>query len=286
MSAKDGRAIQFFIQYDGLRSKDSSIDLLELGESLQGFSKILACASNFASTGQFNRRYSSLNVSVSTNARFEEGCLEIPVWISSNIGELFSGFAGSVLTAVVAYVLSKRGKKEMEHLSNALNKALEQNHAMQERLLSTIDKMADGLVAASRQALSPIGKSCDTIAILDQDKQGTGVSANKDVKEHIERLKEQEITSESEYVGRISELDKLTGACKVSLDDDPVEMRVTCLITDPLLQVSGNRYVEAFASNEPIKFKAKAQLTPEGDIAKLFISDVVLEKVRSQALPD
>lgn len=271
------QTVQYFLQYDGLKLGEHSIDLSELGESLQGFSKILSCVSNFIQTGQFNRRYSSLNFTVSTNANIEAGCIEIPVWITANVPELFSGFAGSALTAVVAYVLSKRGKQEMEHLSQALKQSLAQNQSLQERLLSTIDKMADGLVAASRQALSPIGKSCETIAVLDQKKNSTGISVDQDMKDHINKLKEQEITAESEYIGCISELDKLTGACKISIDDDPSDMRIACVITDPLLQVSGNLYVQAFADGKPIRFKAKAQLNSEGDITKLFISDVVTD---------
>lgn len=269
----DSQTIQYFIQYDGLSLGEHTIDLADLGESLQGFSKILACAGSFIQSGQFNRRYSSLNVNVSTNANLEAGCIEIPVWITANAPELFSGFAGSVLTAVVAYILSKRGKEEMEHLAAALKQSLSQNQELQGRLLATIDKLADGLAGANRQAMHPIGRSCQTVCILDQDKKETGISADKLLKEHFEQAKEQVITKEMTYTGRISELDRVTGTCKVSLDDDPDDMRIIGLITDPLLQVSNNAYVVAFANNAKLKFQAKAQLDQNGDIVKLFISD-------------
>lgn len=166
----------------------------------------------------------------------------------------------------------------MEHLSNALKQSLEQNQEIQERLLSTIDKMADGLVAASRQALSPIGRSCQTVSVLDKQKQPTTIFADKTVKEQLENQISQEITPETTYIGRISELDRITGTCKLSLDDDADTVRTSGQITDPLLQIANNPYVQAFANNSYLRFKAKAQLSQDGDIVKLFISDVVLEE--------
>ena len=190
-----------------------------------------------------------------------------PVRISVNTSETFSGFAASVLTAVVAYILSKRGKEEMEQLAAALKQSLTQSQELQGRLLETIDKLADGLTAASCHSTRPIGRSCQTVCILDPD------TADKAFKECLEKSKEQTLTQESSYTGRISELDRVTGACKVSLDDDPDDMRINGLISDPMLQVSSNPYVVAFANNEKLKFQAKAQLNSNGDIVKLFISD-------------
>ena len=46
----------------------------------------------------------------------------------------------------------------MEHLAAALKQSLSQNQELQGRLLATIDKLADGLAAANRQAMHPIGK--------------------------------------------------------------------------------------------------------------------------------
>lgn len=278
MTEIEPKQIQYFIQYDGLKRGEHSIDLADLGESLQGFSKILACVGHFIQTGQFNRRYGSLNVTVSTNASLEPGCIEIPVWIKEAAPQIFSGFAGSVFTAVVAYVISRRGKQEMEHLSNALKQSMAQNEALQIKLLATIDKLADGLVAANRQALSPIGRSCDSISILDGEKQSTGIFADKETKDFIDKEQEKEVSPESDYIGRISELDKLTGACKISLDGDQDDDRIACVITDPLLQTRGNGYVRSFADGTPIKFRAKAELNSDGCIIKMYISDIVSDQ--------
>lgn len=76
-------SVCYVIQYDGLTRGEHEIDLAELGESLQGFSKVLACAGHFITTGQVNRQYGKLTVKVSTNANLEAGCIEIPVWITN-----------------------------------------------------------------------------------------------------------------------------------------------------------------------------------------------------------
>ncbi len=267
----------YVIQYDGLSYGEHTIDLASLGESLQGFSKVLACIGHFVATGQYNRRYSSLGVRVSTTANLEKGCIEIPVIISEYSAQIFSGFGGAVLTAIVSYVISRRGKAEMEHLAKALEQSLNQNKELQDRLLSTIDKMADGLVSANRQALSPIGTACQTISILEEDRKTSVMSADKKLKEFFSEAQTQAIEDERVYSGVISELDRLTGTCKVAMEGDDIDDRVNGLITDPSLSMIENEYVKAFSSGQVLKFKAKAKLNSDGDIVRLYISDTIKE---------
>jgi hypothetical protein len=49
--------------------------------------------------------------------------------------------------------------------------------------------------------------------------------------------------------------------------------RISALVTDPIFNRANNPYVEAMASSRAIRFVAKAELDPEGNILKLFISD-------------
>ena len=273
--------ICYVIQYDGLSLGEHEIDLAELGESLQGFSKILACAGNYVATGQVSRQYGKLAVKVSTNAKLEAGCIEIPVWVTSHADSLFSGFAGAVLSAVMAFVLSRRGKKEMELLSKALEKALDQNQELQTqnkelqaRLLNTIEKLADGLTAANRQALAPIGRSCKTISVMDEGNTSSFVVADESLKRALNSQPEAKVLPIKEYAGTITELDLLSGSCKVSLSGDDDD-RVNAVIADPELEIPGNAYVTAFAKREELAFMAKATLSLDGEIVRLVISDTV-----------
>lgn len=266
--------IVYVIKYDGLKLGEHTIDLATFGESLQGFSKVLACVGHFVATGQYNRRYSSLSVKVSTTAQLKEGSIELPIAISAYEGELFSGFAGAALTSVVTYVMGRRDKKEMELLAKALEQSMAQNKDTTDKLISTIDKMADGLVLANRQALSPIGTSCNSIYVMGQNREEF-VSADVSLKEFFTRTQVQNIEAEREFVGIITELDRLTGACKITMDGDELEDRINGQITDPALTLSENIYVRAFSVGEKIRFRAKAQTNADGEVVKLFISDTV-----------
>lgn len=265
-------SITYIIQYDGLKIGDNTISLADLGESLQGFSKILLSVGHLATTGQYSRKYSGMNVEVTTTAQLEAGCIEIPVQISNIMPELFSGLAGSIVTAIVSYIISKRGKEEMEHLSQALQQSLSQNKELQDRLLGTIDKMADGLIAANRQALSPIGRSCTTISVCDSDKKEF-LKADASTKEFFAKPVDNKITPEKNFLVRFTELDLLTGSCKVSLENEDPEERINGQISDPLLSNRDNPYVRAFALGKELQVKGKATLSEDGEITKLFIND-------------
>ncbi len=54
----------------------------------------------------------------------------------------------------------------MKHLSQALQKSIGQQAQMQERMLLTIEKLAESLQPSVRQALNPIGQSVDAINLI------------------------------------------------------------------------------------------------------------------------
>ena len=59
----------------------------------------------------------------------------------------------------------------MRHLKGALDLAIKElgtrDQAVVDRLLGTIDKMADALRPAARQAVAPIGETADTLTVGD-----------------------------------------------------------------------------------------------------------------------
>jgi hypothetical protein len=75
-----------------------------------------------------------------------------------------------------------------------------------------------------------------------------------------------------DVVANISELDMMTGACKVALGSDP-STRVAAKITDPAISQPNNPYVKAMAQISTIEFTAKAAINPDGEVVTLFISD-------------
>lgn len=274
--AEDERTI--VIKYEGLDADRHQIDLDKLGESLRGFARILAVCGHFAETGKYNKQFNALSVKVLTTASPREGSYEVVAYVSSLLAqpELWSGVFGSLLTLTVQYVLSRRDKEEMkflkESLDNAVNKLAEvagREDKSAERLLSIIERMTDALTPAAKQAMAPIGTSCESISIV---RSGTTVA--KATQETKDTLNQDitEITPATSYMGVFSELDLVTGACKVTLGSD--EARTSGQVTDPILTIPNNPYALALASGASIKFRAKAGIDEDGNITKLYISEL------------
>src|SRR5699024_9076890 len=131
----------------------------------------------------------------------EANCYEISVLIHQILqSSLFSGFAGSALTAVISYIIAKQSnsKEEMKHLKEVALKSIEKATGRDEKtidkLISTLDKMATGLLPASRQAVNPVGKYCDTLKIGDS----SALTINQTIKDAILNQEDEEITESKE----------------------------------------------------------------------------------------
>lgn len=169
----------------------------------------------------------------------------------------------------------------MEHLAKALEQALAQNkeyaenaHRMQGTMMRTIDKMADGLTKAASDAMSPIGKSCGTVSLYRDGETVPFVSMDKALKDYIQAQTESSVEESKTYSGVLSELDKVTGTCKITLEDDEEESRITAEILDPSFRLEkSNAYLKSFTTDVPLSFTAKALLDKDGNIVKFFISD-------------
>ena len=271
----DGESVT--IRYDGLDSADHQIDLNQLGVSLQGFARILAVCSHFSVTGQYNKQYDALSVKVYATPVEKHNCYEVMAVLQSvaQSKEFWSGTGGALLTGLVGYVFNRRKEAEMKHLSKALEQSLGQNAENTERLMVVIEKMADGLIASARQSLAPIGNSCSDISIIEK-KEGTIATFDQETKNLVMMPATSTIEPSREYNGRIVEMDIRTGGCKIELagdEDDPVT--VSAIISDPIFALPGNPYAISMANREQIKFLAKAEIDQDGNITKLYVSDMV-----------
>lgn len=177
---------------------------------------------------------------------------------------------------LVSYVFSRAAgqKEEMRQLRGALDEAIRmlgtREQSTVDRLLSTIDRMADALRPATRSAVAPIGETASTLSI-GAPHGGRQAVIGVPEKEAIISASPVEVGEEATFVVTITELDMESGACKVSLPDDP-EARITGRITDPAFSVPNNAYALAMAALRPIAVRAKPT-TKDGGIDKLFISD-------------
>ena len=262
------------VRYDGNDASSHVIAAGELSESLAGFNRILATAAHFALTGEYVKKAPAQDVKVFVGIP-EAKCYNVwlEVWEASKQHQAFQGFAGNLVVAVVTYIVAKAANRnsEMKHLASALQTALAQNgqrdQAVIDRMLSTIDRMADALRPAVKQAASPVGESCSTVRIGGE----SGMTVDAKDKAEIMSSSAVEITAERAFKAVITELDKENATGKARLDGD-VDTRVPVTITDPAFRVNDNPYMTAFVNGTQITLVGKAELS-EGEIKRIYVSD-------------
>lgn len=264
------------IRFEGGDADAHQIDLNQLGASLQGFARVLAVSAHFAQTGKYNKQYDALSVKVVADPVQEHHCYEISATVVQQIFSsevLWSGLGTAIFMGVIGYVFNRRKGEEMKHLSEALKQSLGIQADAQSKMLATIEKLADALQPSVKQALTPIGQSVESINIRQQSGTSKPIVLDRETKELASASKESTITESRQFIGVISELDMITGACKVALQQEP-ETRIPSVITDPIGQLPGNPYALAMLHLTPISFIAKAEKDVEGLIIKLYISDI------------
>ncbi|WP_250492809.1 hypothetical protein [Caballeronia sp. GAWG1-1] len=281
------------VRYEGNEAEQHEIELHQLGQSIQGFARIFAICANVLRTGKIARHLDSLEVRVMAVPVAEHNCFEVLAMIKTlaTSKDLWSGAFGALLAAVVQYVLSRKARNGdedlMEFLKDTLQQALHNNQLESQRfamtiekMMVTIEKLAESLRPAARQALSPIGRSCNRIDLyagdcafvtLDSGHKQAFADAEAVLSDHL-----------ATYDGLISEFDMATGACKVTLEGEP--SRIPAIVTDPIFNRPNNPYVEAMACAISLRFLAKADLDADGNPSKLYISDTA-EQSRSAAGP-
>ena len=162
----------------------------------------------------------------------------------------------------------------MKLLSGALETAIRElghrDDSVVAHLLATIDKMADNLRPAARQAVAPIGQTARTITVKGVHTSAGATFGDAD-RDAILSESPLEVGSEEIYALRFTEMDVETGSCKVALDPAAPE-RVSAKITDPELLTPNNRYVLALASQAIVRVVAKPVLR-DGELERLFISN-------------
>lgn len=263
------------IRYEGGDAENHTIDLNQLGQSLQGFARVIAVSAHFAQTGKYNKQYDTLSVKVVANPVDDHHCFEVSATVVklATSPELWSGLGTGLFMGIVGYVFNRRKEEELKHLSAALQQSLGTHADTQAKMLATIEKLADALQPSVRQSLAPIGQSVGSINIRQQGQATASVVLDEETKALASANRANTITETLHFSGVISELDMLNSTCKVSLENDP-ESRIQSVITDPAAQLPGNRYVTAMAAMLPIKFSGKAEVDQEGGIVKLYISDL------------
>lgn len=265
------------IRFDGLEADNHEIDMAALAESLKGLARIIGVAGNFAVNQKYVQHKDALSVKVVVKPP-EAHCFEILAWLKWASGATLTvSIVAGLAVTLVGYVFKKAAgdQEEMRQLRGALDEAIKQlgtrDQSVVDRLLSTVDRMADALRPAVKQAVAPIGTSARTLSISEN---GSAKVIKIGIAERDAIMAEEptDIGEEHAYTILITELDMETGACRWSSPSEP-ETRTLGRITDPALTVPNNLYALHLAAKTPLRVRAKAA-SREGEITQLYISNI------------
>lgn len=271
------------LRYEGLDADEHSIDLNQLGQSIQGAAKLLGSAGHIAVTGQYAKQQQALSVRVYAGPA-DAHCYEF-VAIMATISPIAlptlpvfeaaaKEAAKSAVTGIINYVLAKNGgrKSEMEVAGEIAIKALDEMGHTSRAAMEAMERVVTGQRPAARAFVAPVGQSCE-IARLGERSDGA-FSIDRPTKDAIEAPEPTEIGPTSTYEVLISELDLKKRTCKFELrDQDDPEQRFNGEITDPLIGTANSPYSSAFNSQRWLDVLGKPRFK-DGELERLYISDV------------
>ena len=278
---EDAKALPLFdpiqIRYDGLDAEQHEIDLYEFGKSAQGLAKIIATVADFAVTGNYQGDKRNLSCSVAikeTKANCFSFMAVVHAIDASPTLTAFVGGSGVIIfTAALKFIWCKitNDTEEMNAIKEALVKAIEELGRKDDsaKMLSTLETIALALIPAAKQAVSPIGNTCETIKFGDGEDYHTTLDREDKAVINGEDFS---VTDEAEYRMLIDEFDMRKKTCKVALRDD-LKVRYNARVTDPQAELANNKYALAMANKAIVTVKAKTKVF-EAQIKEFVISDI------------
>jgi len=250
-----------------------------LADSLRGVARIISVCGNFAATERLVLHKDAMSVRVVVRPP-DAHCFELAAtlkWVSEN--PLISTLIAGLLVSAIGYTFKWAAgqREEMKHLRGALESAIRElgtkDQRVIDRMLGTIDKMAEALIPSAKLAVAPIGQTARTLTVGFPDANGgSRVVLDEADKDAILAGRDIDVGEEQTFTILLTELDMETGSCRIAFIDAP-EDRVAGKITDPAFQMPNNTYAVSMAAKVWLEVRAKPTLK-DGEIDRLFISNV------------
>jgi hypothetical protein len=271
------------LRYEGLEADAHVIDLFQLGQSIQGASRLIGSAGSIVITGQFAKRAPALSVRVLAGPP-QAHCYEFAAIIATIspaavpmlpiIKDAAQNAASKAVTGIVNFALARFGGRMTEAgaLQAVAIKAMEEVGHTSRAAIEAMERVVTSQRPAARLFASPVGQSC-AIAQIGRSQDGA-VAIDKATRDAIDAPETLEVGPTAVYEILISELDLKNRTCKFALrDDDNDDARYNGEITDPVIRQPHNPYSAALDDQKWIPVKGKPQLK-DGDIERLYISDL------------
>jgi hypothetical protein len=173
----DDDQIRIVLRYEGLDADRHSIDLGQLGQSIQGAAKLIGSAGHIAVTGDYAKQQQALTVRVLAGPA-EANCYEFVAIITTispaiiptlpTIKEAATSAIKRAVTGIVNYTLAKIGgrKSEAEHAKDVAIKALEEMGHTSRTAIESMERVVLGQRPAARSFVSPVGQSCARFQLI------------------------------------------------------------------------------------------------------------------------
>lgn len=273
------------LTYRGLDADEHQIDLVQVGQSLQGVGRIYNSVAHFYFHGQIPARRTNLLIRTYTG-HAEPGCVTFVLLMSTIAGylpaysEIIRQFADEAISKLLEAVFARRTRNDaaMEKALEAIQHMHDKNVSLVEavlndrrvtenRLFELVDKLVDSTSPAMSNMSAPVGQTCSSITHFNGTPRQIIVDeVTADVMRSREEL---EVGNQAEFIATILGVDMATGACHIKLENGQ-EKRGK--ITDPALRQAHNVYTSALDSQRVVRLVAKPVLK-NGEISRLYISD-------------
>lgn len=271
------------LRYEGRDAEDHMIDLAQLGQSIQGASKILGAGGHLVKTGEYVKRQEAVGVRVLAGQP-RAHCFEITAWVATAFPVVAPGLpaiadfaqrkAGNAIEAIFNYTIARlAGKNDAaERAFDVAEKALVENGQTARTAIEAMRDVALGYRPAARQFVSPIGESCEFAIVGTQDNGAFPVTKADRIA--IEAVDPIEIGPEAAYEILITEVDLKNKSCKFSMrGTEESRQRYAGEITDPVIMNIKNPYSTALNNQSWVRVRGKPELKA-GEIDRLFISNI------------
>lgn len=266
---------QIVIRYDGLDADRHSIEIGALAESLKGLGRIMATVATFAATDKLVLHTDARPIKVVVGP-VEPNCLTLHAafeWVNQTavVSGTASALAASLITSM--FRRSRERSEEMKHLRAVAEEAIRQaghrDDAIVQRMLDTVDRMAEKLAPAIRQAVEPVGKTAATMTIGDVA-GAHKVVIDKAMRDAIDSERPITVGEETTIGVRFVEMNLDSRSCRITLGALEEE-RFMADVTDPEFLLSNNPYAMAFAAKQELMVRAKPTLR-DGAVDRWYIS--------------
>lgn len=279
--------IQFppvLISYQGLDADNSLIDLGQLGQSIQGASKLLGIAAHIVTTGQYAKKTPALAVKVMARPPVA-GSFDIAAILMTAIPALApmlpviadrtQELAGRAVEGIVNYTISKFAGRESDAGTAkqiAETALIEMGHTSR-TAIAAMERVVLSEKPAARMFVSPVGQTCETAQV--GSAANGALAINRAMRDVIDESGFVEIGPETTFEILLSELDLKNRSCKFQIHGvEEEDQRLSGEITDPVLLLPHNPYSAAIDNQRWLAVKGKAQFR-EGEMERLYISNAL-----------